>query len=65
MLAMEGHETDSDQKAQDLIKVHTKEFKYMGYTRHKLREHESKGKASNVSWCCEHLLQHIADLKIS
>ena len=25
------------------------------YTRHEVREHEQKGKASNVSWCAEHL----------
>lgn len=37
----------------------------MDYTRHKIREHESKGKASNVSWCGEHLIEKISHLKIS
>ena len=27
----------------------------VGYTRHQIREFEQKGKASNVSWCAEHL----------
>jgi hypothetical protein len=27
----------------------------MGYTVHQLREYEQRGKASNVSWCAEHL----------
>lgn len=27
----------------------------MGYTQHHVREHEQKGKASNVSWCAENI----------
>ena len=30
-------------------------FRYVGYTVHKLRPHEQKWKASNATWCVEHL----------
>lgn len=55
MLAMEKHEEGSDIKAEKIIKKHEGQFRIMDYSVHKIREHEQKGKASNVSWCGEHL----------
>lgn len=55
MLAMEKHEENSDLKAEELIMICGHMFRYMDYTRHEMRENEQKGKASNVSWCGEHL----------
>jgi hypothetical protein len=54
-LAMEAHEDNSDVKAEELIKKYKGKFRLMGYTQHHLKEFEQKGKASNVSWCAEHL----------
>lgn len=54
-LAMEAHEEGSVQKAQDLIAKYGKYFRLMSYSHHQMREFEQKGKASNVSWCAEHL----------
>lgn len=36
----------------------------MDYTRHEIRLHEQKGKASNVSWCGEHLEETFAKYSI-
>ena len=55
MLAMEKHEEGSDLKAMELIKGYGSKFRVMDFTRHEIRENEQKGKASNVSWCAEHL----------
>lgn len=52
---MEKHEEGSDVKAQEIIQKHEHLFRYMDYTVHTLRENEQRGKASNVSWCGEHL----------
>jgi hypothetical protein len=52
---MEAHEEHSELKAEELIKKYNGKFRLMGYTLHQLREFEQKGKASNVSWCAEHL----------
>jgi hypothetical protein len=54
-LAMEAHEEGSVEKAQGLIAKYGKYFKVMSFSHHKIREFEQKGKASNVSWCAEHL----------
>ena len=54
-LAMEAHEENSDLKAQKLVNQFRHRFLRVGYTRHLLREYEQRGKASNVSWCAEHL----------
>ena len=54
-LAMEAHEDGSAEKAQRLIQQHGHNFKVMSYSHHKFKEPEAKGKASNVSWCAEHL----------
>lgn len=54
-MAMEEHEPNSDQKAMELIRRFEGKFKLMGFTVHKVRQYEQKGKASNVSWCAEHL----------
>ena len=54
-LAMEGHEEGSDRKAEKLIKKFEGKFLLVGFTRHQIRKYEQKGKASNVSWCVEHL----------
>jgi hypothetical protein len=54
-LAMEAHEENSDKKAEELIRRFKHRFLHMGYTVHVLREHEQKWKASNASWCVEHL----------
>ena len=37
----------------------------MGYSLHSVREGEAKGKASNVSWCVEHMLQSLEPLSFS
>jgi len=50
-LAMEAHEENSDQKAKQLISMFKDKFLHMDYTRHILRPHEQKWKASNASWC--------------
>ena len=54
-MGMEFHEEDSDLKAEKLIKKFEERFRLMGYTRHHIRQYEQKGKASNVSWCVEHI----------
>jgi hypothetical protein len=54
-LAMEGHEEGSELKAQELIRRFDKKFKAIDFTQHKVQPNEQKGKASNVSWCAEHL----------
>lgn len=54
-LAMEAHEEHSEQKAEELIRQFNSKFRTMGYSHHHIREFEQKGKASNVSWCVEHL----------
>lgn len=54
-LAMEAHEVGCDKKAETLIQEFGHLFKQMGFTQHKLRPFEAKGKGSNVSWCVEHL----------
>ncbi len=54
-LAMEAHEVGGDKKAEILIQEFSHLFKQMGFTQHKLRPFEAKGKGSNVSWCVEHL----------
>lgn len=43
------------EKAQLLINKYGKYFRLMSYSHHHVREHEQKGKASNVSWCVENL----------
>lgn len=48
---MEAHEEGSELKAQTLIKKYQSSFRIMEYTHHKIRQHEQKGKASNVNWC--------------
>jgi cellulose synthase/poly-beta-1,6-N-acetylglucosamine synthase-like glycosyltransferase len=57
-LAMEAHEDGSVEKAQALIAKYSKYFKVMSFSHHTIREFEQKGKASNVSWCAEHLEEH-------
>ena len=52
---MEAHEEGSELKGEELKKRYKDKFKLIDYTRHEVREHEQKGKASNVSWCAEHL----------
>lgn len=52
---MEEHEKDSDVKAQQLIARFQNKFRFIDFTRHTIREFEQKGKASNVSWCVEHM----------
>jgi len=42
-------------KAQGLINKYRNNFRLIGYTLHHIREFEQKGKASNVSWCAEHI----------
>jgi hypothetical protein len=54
-LAMEAHEKGSDLKAEILKTAFNGKFRAIEYTRHEIRENEQKGKASNVSWCAEHL----------
>lgn len=54
-LAMEKHEDNSDLKAKRLIERFRGKFRVMDFTRHEIRQYEQKGKASNVSWCVEHL----------
>ena len=54
-MAMEAHEEGSDEKGEELKRRFKDKFKVVEYTRHEVREHEQKGKASNVSWCAEHL----------
>lgn len=48
---MEAHEEGSIQKAETLIEQYSKYFKVMSFSHHTIRQHEQKGKASNVSWC--------------
>ena len=52
---MEAGEENSDQKAKVLINRFKNKFRGITFTRHELRAHEAKGKASNVSWCAEHM----------
>ena len=54
-LAMEKHEEGSEQKAYQLIELFKDKFRAIDFTQHEVREFEQKGKASNVSWCAEHL----------
>ena len=54
-MAMEAHEEGSIEKAKGLIAKFGNNFKVMSYSHHVIKEHEAKGKASNVSWCGEHL----------
>lgn len=54
-MAMERHEEGSEAKAASIIDRFRSCFRMMEYTCHELREHEHRGKASNVSWCVEHL----------
>lgn len=54
-LAMEAHETDCEKKAHHLIHAFKDYFRVIEFTKHEIREYEQKGKASNVSWCVEHL----------
>lgn len=54
-MAMEAHEPGSDQKGEKLLSMFRHKFRLMEYTLHEVRENEQKGKASNVSWCAEHL----------
>ena len=54
-MAMEAHEEGSDEKGEELKRRFKDKFRVVEYTRHEVREHEQKGKASNVSWCAEHL----------
>lgn len=50
-LAMEAHEEGSDLKGESLVRQFQGRFLQVGFTEHHLRDHEQKGKASNVSWC--------------
>lgn len=52
---MEAHEKDSDLKAIRLVEKFKNKFRFINYSIHHIREFEQKGKASNVSWCVEHL----------
>ncbi len=52
---MEAHEEGCELKAEELISRYKEKFRVIDFTRHELRQHEQKGKASNVSWCAEHL----------
>ena len=54
-LAMEEHEPESDVKARQLMARFQNKFRAIDFTRHKVRPNEQKGKASNVSWCVEHM----------
>ena len=54
-MAMEAHEAGSDQKGERLLAMYRHKFRLMDYSLHQIRENEQKGKASNVSWCVEHL----------
>jgi hypothetical protein len=54
-LAMEAHEEGSETKAHKLIQAFKEHFRIIEYTVHQIRPNEQKGKASNVSWCAEHL----------
>lgn len=61
---MEKHEENSDTKATSIITKSKAKFLKMGFTRHEVRPGEAKGKASNVSWCVEHLPDHLEELMI-
>ena len=37
----------------------------MGFTMHQVREGEAKGKASNVSWCVEHIMDQLTGINAS
>jgi hypothetical protein len=52
---MEAHEEGSELKAQKLLQRFKGYFRVVEYTLHQVRVNEQKGKASNVSWCGEHL----------
>ncbi len=52
---MEAHEKDSDQKGQRLVEKYKSKFRFINFSMHHIRQYEQKGKASNVSWCVEHL----------
>ena len=39
-------------------------FKLIQYTKHVIKDGESKGKASNVSWCVEHMKEEFIALSI-
>jgi hypothetical protein len=47
-----------------MIEKNKEKFKYMGYSTHKVKEGEAKGKASNVSWCVERLMENISGMLI-
>jgi len=64
-LAMEEHEEGSDLKAKQLIARFQNKFRNIDFTRHKVRELEQKGKASNVSWCVEHMEEKFNCLMIN
>lgn len=64
-LAMEEHEAGSDQKGHQLKASFQSYFRAVEFTRHTIRENEQKGKASNVSWCAEHLEPYFQKYMIS
>lgn len=64
-LAMEAHEEGSDKKAEAIINKFRNKFRHMDYTRHQVKPHEQKGKASNVSWCVEHLEEKFKSIMVN
>ena len=52
---MEDHEAGCEMKAYELIEKFKNRFRAIDWTKHELKEFEQRGKASNVTWCAEHL----------
>ena len=61
---MESHEVGADEKAKEIIRQNKHKFRYIGHTLHKLQKNEAKGKASNCSWCVQHLISEIFPIEI-